>query len=264
MKTNQFKIRDAKSSVVGLLLMFFCVTGYAQNPAFQLTSTTGGFVAPSMTATQRTAIATPATGSLVYQTDAPVGYYYYNGTAWVQLLAGSNSAVTSISAGTTGLTPNTATTGAVTLAGTLGVANGGTGSSSQNWVDLTTTQTAAGVKTWSNNAIFNDNVGIGTTSPSQKLDVNGNVNVSGYLTTKFNYAGTTVVSPVSGVSTVNLTIPAVPSVLGIINTTVLVSVSDGVSGTVRRARLTSTTNIEIEFVSNGGGATRFNYVIIPF
>jgi hypothetical protein len=35
--------------------------------------------------------------------------------------------VTSFSGGTTGLTPNTATTGAITLAGTLGVANGGTG-----------------------------------------------------------------------------------------------------------------------------------------
>jgi hypothetical protein len=35
--------------------------------------------------------------------------------------------VSSFSAGTTGLTPSTATTGAVTLAGTLAVANGGTG-----------------------------------------------------------------------------------------------------------------------------------------
>ena len=35
--------------------------------------------------------------------------------------------VTSFSAGTTGLTPSTATTGAVTLSGTLGVSNGGTG-----------------------------------------------------------------------------------------------------------------------------------------
>lgn len=37
--------------------------------------------------------------------------------------------VTSFSAGTTGLTPNTATTGAVTLAGTLAIANGGTNGS---------------------------------------------------------------------------------------------------------------------------------------
>ena len=39
----------------------------------------------------------------------------------------STAAVTSISFGTTGLTPSTATTGAVTVAGTLAVANGGTG-----------------------------------------------------------------------------------------------------------------------------------------
>ena len=41
--------------------------------------------------------------------------------------AASTGGVTSFSAGTTGLTPNTATTGAVTLSGTLAVANGGTG-----------------------------------------------------------------------------------------------------------------------------------------
>lgn len=42
--------------------------------------------------------------------------------AWI-----SSPAVNSFSAGTTGLTPNSATTGAVSLAGTLVVANGGTG-----------------------------------------------------------------------------------------------------------------------------------------
>ncbi len=40
---------------------------------------------------------------------------------------GAPGGVTSFSAGTTGLTPNTGTTGAVTLAGTLAVTNGGTG-----------------------------------------------------------------------------------------------------------------------------------------
>ena len=40
---------------------------------------------------------------------------------------GASGGVTSFSAGTTGLTPSTATTGAVTLTGTLSVANGGTG-----------------------------------------------------------------------------------------------------------------------------------------
>ena len=42
-------------------------------------------------------------------------------------VAMTSAAVTSFSAGTTGFTPSTATTGAVTLAGTLAIANGGTG-----------------------------------------------------------------------------------------------------------------------------------------
>jgi hypothetical protein len=41
--------------------------------------------------------------------------------------AASTGGVTSFSGGSTGLTPNTATTGAISLAGTLAVANGGTG-----------------------------------------------------------------------------------------------------------------------------------------
>jgi hypothetical protein len=56
------------------------------------------------------------------------GKLYYNDGGTVKLLAsnGASSPVLSFSAGTTGLTPNTATTGAITLAGTLATANGGT------------------------------------------------------------------------------------------------------------------------------------------
>ena len=54
---------------------------------------------------------------------------YYNGTDYVKV-AGTASGVTSFTAGTTGFTPSTATTGAVTLAGTLANTNGGTGQSS--------------------------------------------------------------------------------------------------------------------------------------
>ena len=48
-----------------------------------------------------------------------------NGTIWTS--AAASGAVSSFSAGTTGFTPSTGTTGAVTLAGTLIAANGGTG-----------------------------------------------------------------------------------------------------------------------------------------
>jgi hypothetical protein len=48
----------------------------------------------------------------------------------------NNNGVTSFTAGTTGLTPNSASTGAITLAGTLIAANGGTGFSSYTVGDL--------------------------------------------------------------------------------------------------------------------------------
>lgn len=49
-----------------------------------------------------------------------------NGNGTITIAAGA-SGVSSFSAGTTGLTPNTATTGAVSLGGTLAIANGGSG-----------------------------------------------------------------------------------------------------------------------------------------
>jgi hypothetical protein len=50
-----------------------------------------------------------------------------NGAGTITIDVDNTELVTSFSAGTTGFTPNIATTGAVTLAGTLNVANGGTG-----------------------------------------------------------------------------------------------------------------------------------------
>jgi hypothetical protein len=73
-------------------------------------------------------------------------FYNYNRATNVWSVAGGGTAVTTFSAGSTGLTPNTATSGAVTLGGTLAVANGGTGSATQNFVDLTTTQSSIGGK----------------------------------------------------------------------------------------------------------------------
>jgi hypothetical protein len=61
-------------------------------------------------------------------------------TAFVQNQIGAIAAgVASFSAGTTGLTPATATTGVVTLAGTLATANGGTGNINGTVAKLATT-----------------------------------------------------------------------------------------------------------------------------
>lgn len=47
----------------------------------QIQSTTQGFLPPRMTTTQRTAIASPAAGLMVWDTTVP-GLYVYSGTAW--------------------------------------------------------------------------------------------------------------------------------------------------------------------------------------
>ncbi len=51
-----------------------------------VSSTTQGFLAPRMTVAERTAIASPATGLLVYQTDGASGLYYRNANKWDSLI----------------------------------------------------------------------------------------------------------------------------------------------------------------------------------
>ncbi len=111
-----------------------------------ITSTASGILIPRMTAAQKTAIPTPATGLLIYQTDATAGFYYFNGTAWVPF-GSSGWALT----GNAGTTPGT------------------------NFVGTTDTQDMV-VK--SNNVeglriITSGNVGVGTTTPTTKLHVEG-------------------------------------------------------------------------------------------
>ena len=88
-------------------------------------------------------------------------HYKTASNAWTQ--AGGGVSVSSFSAGTTGLTPSTATTGAVTLGGILALENGGTGSATKNFVDLTTTQSVAGAKTFTS-AVTASGVSDGTES----------------------------------------------------------------------------------------------------
>ena len=64
-----------------------------------------------------------------------------NGTTW-QSTAPVASGVTTISFGSTGLTPSTATSGAVSVAGTLAVANGGTGATSLAGANIPVTNAA--------------------------------------------------------------------------------------------------------------------------
>jgi len=94
-----------------------------------------------------TASASPAAGDLVAGELAlntlDEKLYFKNSAGTVKLLASSagTTNVSSITFGSTGLTPSTATTGAVTVGGTLAIANGGTGSTSTTYCSLTTNVT---------------------------------------------------------------------------------------------------------------------------
>jgi hypothetical protein len=80
-----------------------------------------------------TASAVPIAGNLAngeLAINITDGKIYYKNNSGVVTLFGSTGDLTSIAFGTTGLTPSAATGGAVTVAGTLVTANGGTGLSS--------------------------------------------------------------------------------------------------------------------------------------
>jgi hypothetical protein len=106
----------------------------------------------------------PATGGTIdalalnASISIPVGgVMVFNASSTTQWYSSFNSSisgtgVSSFSAGTTGLTPSTGTTGAVTLAGTLAVANGGTGAST------------AGITAFNNISGYSASGATGTTS----------------------------------------------------------------------------------------------------
>jgi len=95
-----------------------------------------GLLIPRMTAAERTAIVSPATGLMVFQTDATAGFYYYNGTAWVSLSGsagitplangGTNASLTAVNGG---IVWSTASSLSVTPVGTSGqvLTSGGAG-----------------------------------------------------------------------------------------------------------------------------------------
>ena len=66
------------------------VAGQASS-VLDVKSTSKGFLAPRMTSAQRIAIASPAEGLLVYQTDGIKGFYFYSASSWTILAAGTGT-----------------------------------------------------------------------------------------------------------------------------------------------------------------------------
>ena len=162
-----------------------------------------------------TGLTTLATGSLSYGAGTSAFSTLAIGTAGQILTVNSGAtapqwstltgvAVTTFSAGTTGLTPSSATAGAVTLAGTLVAANGGTGQSSYAVGDLlyasTTTALSKLADVATGNALISGGVGVApswgkiglTTHVSGTLPTaNGGTNLTSFTANGVVYASST-------------------------------------------------------------------------
>jgi hypothetical protein len=98
--------------------------------------------------------------------------------------------VTSVDGGSTGLTPSTASYGAISLGGTLVVGNGGTGTATTFTAGSVVFAGASGVYSQDNSNLFwddaNNRLGIGTSAPGERLQVSGgNLSVLGATGTSF-------------------------------------------------------------------------------
>jgi len=102
----------------------------------------------------------------------------YDGTRF-QLINPSVTGVTSFSAGSTGLTPSSATTGAVTLAGTLATTNGGTGLTSFTANGVVYASSSSALATGSALTFDGTNLGIGTSTAGNAGAVNVSIGAPG-------------------------------------------------------------------------------------
>ena len=129
---------------------------------------------------------TVSSTTLTFLTAPPAG----TGNISVRYLGiASVGTVGSFSAGTTGLTPSSATTGAVVLAGTLNVANGGTGLNTLASSRIPYGNGTGALASSSTFVFDGTNLGIGTTTPTEKLELFSSGTVYGKVRTTSGGAG---------------------------------------------------------------------------
>jgi len=116
-------------------------TGAAPNSSAMLdiVSTDKGLLIPRVADT--TSVLSPAVGLLIYRTNSPQGFFYYNGQKWQKIGIEATS-------------------------------------STANYVDLSTNQTVNGNKTWNGNATFNSGLNASGGTINLNNDSNSTININ--------------------------------------------------------------------------------------
>ena len=121
-------------------------------------------------------------------------YVYYDGTNIVKVSSTVATGVTSFTAGTTGFTPSTSTTGAVTLAGTLATTNGGTGLTSFTSGGVVYASSTSALATGSALVFNGTNLGLGVTPSAWSAGNNIELGTVGNAVTGFGAADMRIIS----------------------------------------------------------------------
>ena len=133
----------------------------------ELKSTSSGFLMPRMTQAQRDAISGPANGLMIYQTNNTPGYYFYDGTAWQSFGGGSADNF-----------GNHVAQQNIVVGEGLGIVDSDEDTKIQ--VEESTDDDHIRFDVSGAEAMLinnSQNVGIGTSSPTEKLHVEGNIRV---------------------------------------------------------------------------------------
>ncbi|MEZ4857606.1 MAG: hypothetical protein R2781_02225 [Flavobacteriaceae bacterium] len=173
-----------------------------------ITATDKGMLVPRMTEAQKLLIGTPATSLLIYQTDGTTpGFYYYNGTVWVNLSAMGVQKIDDLTDGitttnslflgenvgateTAGFRKNTAIGIGAMQNITTGIENTALGFASLNDITTGGQNTAIGYNALSNTSTGNNNVAIGRNPLFTNISASYNVaigDVTLYTNTTGNY-----------------------------------------------------------------------------
>jgi hypothetical protein len=156
--------------------------------ALDIISTSKGVLLPRVASAS--AIANPATGLIVFQTNSPAGFYYYVGGAWQQIATAAGAAVTA-SNGLTKTGQNLSLGGALTTPTTIAQAG-------------------------NNLALTGGSVGIGTAAPAATLDVSGDFRVStGVVNSSLGTTGTGNVTITNSTMGQSFTLPGAASLTSV-------------------------------------------------